>query len=46
LAHPAGTIVMSAATADALSNRPPLDVLGEQQVKGREASVLAFRLTK
>ena len=46
LAHPAGTIVMSAATADALSTRPPLDVLGEQQVKGREASVTAFRLTK
>src|SRR4051794_29365670 len=45
LARPAGTVVMSGATADALSTRPQLDVMGEQQVKGREAPVLAFRLS-
>ena len=44
LARPAGTIVLSAATADQLSTRPELDPLGEQQVKGREAPVLAYRL--
>jgi class 3 adenylate cyclase/DNA-binding NarL/FixJ family response regulator len=46
LARPAGTIVLSGATADALSTRPALDVLGEQQVKGRETPVLAYRLHK
>jgi class 3 adenylate cyclase/ActR/RegA family two-component response regulator len=45
LARPAGTIVMGAATADALSARPQLDLLGEQQVKGREGLVLAYRLS-
>ena len=44
LARPAGTIVMSAATAEGLSSRPALELLGEQQVKGREAPVLAYRL--
>jgi class 3 adenylate cyclase len=44
LARPAGTIVLSAATADALSTQPALDPMGEQHVKGREAPVLAYRL--
>jgi class 3 adenylate cyclase len=44
LARPAGTIVMSAATAGALSTHPELEVMGEQQVKGREAPVVAYRL--
>jgi len=46
LARPAGTIVMSSATADALSARPDLEILGEQLVKGREAPVLAYRLSQ
>ncbi|HEU5481127.1 MAG TPA: adenylate/guanylate cyclase domain-containing protein, partial [Candidatus Tumulicola sp.] len=46
LARPAGTIVLSGATSDALSTRPALDLLGEQQVKGRETPVLAYRLHK
>jgi class 3 adenylate cyclase/DNA-binding NarL/FixJ family response regulator len=45
LARPAGTIVMSAATADALSTRPVLEPLVGQQVKGREAPVDAYRLS-
>ena len=43
LARPAGTIVMSAATSQALSTKPELELLGEQHVKGREAPVLAYR---
>jgi class 3 adenylate cyclase len=46
LARPAGTIVMSSATAQALNARPELELLGEQQVKGREAPVLAYRLSQ
>jgi class 3 adenylate cyclase len=44
LARPAGTIVLSAPTADALTTRPELESLGEQHVKGRETPVLAYRL--
>jgi adenylate cyclase len=44
LARPAGTIVLSEATVDALSKRPVLEPLEEQLVKGREAPVSAFRL--
>ncbi len=43
LARPAGTIVMSAATSDALSTKPRLELLGEQHVKGRAAPVLAYK---
>jgi class 3 adenylate cyclase/ActR/RegA family two-component response regulator len=46
LARPAGTIVMSGPTVDALSSRPALDPMGEQLVKGREAPVLAYRLAE
>src|SRR5262249_252861 len=46
LARPAGTIVLSAATADALSTARPMELLGEQLVKGREAPVLAYRLSE
>ena len=45
LARPAGTIVMSGATVEALSTPPDLDPLGEQMVKGRETPVLAYRLS-
>jgi class 3 adenylate cyclase len=45
LARPAGTIVLSAATADALSERPALEPLDDQFVKGRETPVSAFRLS-
>jgi class 3 adenylate cyclase/DNA-binding NarL/FixJ family response regulator len=45
LARPAGTIVLSAATADALSERPVLEPLDDQFVKGRETPVSAFRLS-
>jgi class 3 adenylate cyclase len=44
LARPAGTIVLSATTAEALSTQPALEPLGEQMVKGREAPVDAYRL--
>jgi class 3 adenylate cyclase/ActR/RegA family two-component response regulator len=46
LARPAGTIVLSAPCAEALSARPALEPMGEQQVKGREAPVLAYRLAR
>jgi class 3 adenylate cyclase/DNA-binding NarL/FixJ family response regulator len=45
LARPAGTIVLSAATAEALSERPALESLDDQFVKGRETPVSAFRLS-
>ena len=44
LARPAGTTVLSAPTAAALSAQPMLESLGDQQVKGRETPVAAFRL--
>jgi adenylate cyclase len=44
LARPAGTTVLSAPTAAALSTQPALEPLGDQQVKGRETPVAAFRL--
>jgi class 3 adenylate cyclase len=37
--------VLSAATADALSERPALESLDDQFVKGRETPVSAFRLS-
>jgi class 3 adenylate cyclase/FixJ family two-component response regulator len=43
LARPAGSTVVSAATADALTSRPPMEEL-DVQVKGRAAPVSAFRL--
>jgi class 3 adenylate cyclase len=46
LARPAGTVVLSAPTVEAMSTRPQVELLGEQQVKGREAPVLAYRLVK
>ncbi len=46
LARPAHTIVMSGATVDALSATHEMDLLGEQAVKGREAPVLAYRLSE
>jgi class 3 adenylate cyclase/ActR/RegA family two-component response regulator len=46
LARPAHTIVLSGATADALSATHPMELLGEQLVKGREAPVLAYRLSE
>jgi class 3 adenylate cyclase len=45
LARPAGTIVLSGATVEALSEPCPLELLGEQFVKGREAPVLAYRFS-
>jgi class 3 adenylate cyclase len=36
--------VLSGATVEQLATRPPLEPLGAQQVKGREAPVQAFRL--
>ncbi len=44
LARPAGSTVISQATADALSGDWPLDAMGNQLVKGREQPVEAFRL--
>jgi class 3 adenylate cyclase len=44
LARPAGTTVLSEATVAALTSAPELEALDEQQVKGRETPVLAFRL--
>jgi class 3 adenylate cyclase/DNA-binding NarL/FixJ family response regulator len=44
LARPAGTTVMSQATADAVSRTWDLEPLGPQEVKGREQPVHAFRL--
>jgi class 3 adenylate cyclase/DNA-binding NarL/FixJ family response regulator len=44
LARPAGTTVLSAPTVEALSEQPALEPLGDQQVKGRETPVHAFRL--
>src|SRR5262249_37222108 len=44
LARPAGTTVLSGATVDALRDRPPLEAMGDQYVKGRETPVMAFRL--
>jgi class 3 adenylate cyclase/DNA-binding NarL/FixJ family response regulator len=44
LARPAGTVVLSGPTLDALSEPPAVDSLGEQQVKGRETPVHAYRL--
>jgi class 3 adenylate cyclase len=44
LARPAGTTVLSAATVDALRERPEVEPMGEQHVKGREAAVSAYRL--
>jgi class 3 adenylate cyclase/DNA-binding NarL/FixJ family response regulator len=44
LARPAGTTVLSAPTVEALSAQPALEALGDQQVKGRETPVHAFRL--
>jgi len=46
LARPAGTTVASAATIEALPERPPCEELEIQQVKGREAPVRAFRITE
>jgi len=46
MARPAGTIVLSGASVDALSQSRPLELLGEQPVKGREAPVLAYRLSE
>ena len=44
IARPAGTTVISEATVDGLSVRPPLVALDPQLVKGRETPVVAFRL--
>jgi class 3 adenylate cyclase/ActR/RegA family two-component response regulator len=46
LARPAGTTVISDQTAAALTDPPPLHPLPPQQVKGRETSVVAFRIDK
>jgi class 3 adenylate cyclase len=43
LARPAGTTVLSAATADGLVSRPPMEPLNVE-LKGRVAPVAAFRL--
>ena len=43
LARPAGTTVLSEATALALSARPDLEPLPTQTVKGRATPVTAFR---
>jgi adenylate cyclase len=45
LARPAGTVVLSGPTTEALSTQPALEPLDEQQVKGRETPVLAYRLS-
>jgi class 3 adenylate cyclase/FixJ family two-component response regulator len=44
LARPAGTTVLSAATVEALRERPAVEPMGEQHVKGREGAVHAFRV--
>jgi len=44
LARPAGTIVLSGPTLEALTAAPSVAPLGEQQVKGRETPVHAYRL--
>ena len=44
LARPAGTTVASAATIDALPEKPRCEPMEPQQVKGREAPVLAYRI--
>ena len=44
LARPAGTTVLSAPTFEALRDQPDVEPLGEQRVKGREGTVLAYRL--
>jgi class 3 adenylate cyclase/DNA-binding NarL/FixJ family response regulator len=44
LARPAGITVMSAATLAALDPAPDCEALPPQQVKGREAPVVAYRL--
>jgi class 3 adenylate cyclase len=44
LARPAGTTVVSGATAEALTHPPELQPMGEQVVKGRETPVAAFRV--
>jgi class 3 adenylate cyclase/ActR/RegA family two-component response regulator len=45
LARPAGTIVLSTSTVEALSAHPALKFLGDQHVKGREMPVPAYRLS-
>jgi class 3 adenylate cyclase/FixJ family two-component response regulator len=45
LARPAGTIVLSEPTIKSLSSKPKVEALQEQQVKGRETPVHAFRLS-
>jgi class 3 adenylate cyclase len=42
LARPAGRVVLSAATYDALDEKPECEVLDDQAVKGREAHVRAY----
>jgi adenylate cyclase len=42
LARPAGRVVLSAATLDALRERPACEELGDQAVKGREHTVRAY----
>jgi adenylate cyclase len=44
LARPAGTTVLSAATADAADGDWPLESLGDLHVKGRSGAVAAWRL--
>jgi class 3 adenylate cyclase/DNA-binding NarL/FixJ family response regulator len=44
LARPAGTTVLSAATAEAAAGDWPLEPLGEVRVKGRAGAVTAWRL--
>jgi adenylate cyclase len=44
LARPAGTTVISAPTLDVLQHPPPVEPMGEQHVKGREAPIVAYRL--
>jgi class 3 adenylate cyclase len=44
LARPAGTTVLSGATVELLAVRPPMEPMGTQLVKGREAPVEAFKL--
>ncbi len=44
LARPAGCVVLSEATLSALRARPECESLGEQAIKGRQASVRAYRV--
>jgi class 3 adenylate cyclase len=44
-ARPAGTTVLSEPTVAALTSAPTLEPLAEQRVKGREAPVVAYRLS-